>query len=134
LKNVPFCHSPESATYGEILFENNTFVSTSNWILAWENLILFEGSMNFTMIKNYFSYYQKSAELGLVRVSPGFTGGCMPGGVFSIINITNNTFTVPEIPNINYEGYANIVLPLAFNWRVDFFFENNLFKDYPKSM
>lgn len=57
----------------------------------------------------------------------------MPGGVYSIINITNNTFTVPEIPNLSYEGYANIVLPLAFNRRVDYFFENNLFKDYPKS-
>lgn len=57
LSSVPYCTSPESAKYGEIVLNNNSFISTINWVFATDAAITYEGSMNFTMNGNYLNFY-----------------------------------------------------------------------------
>jgi len=54
----------------------------------------------------------------------------MPAGVYSYFNITNNTFTSPDISPKNAESYQNVVYAFGTNWVIDYFLTNNVYRDF----
>jgi len=130
LNIVPYCTTPESVKYGEVVINNNKFISTINWVFATDAAIHYEGSMNFTMIGNYLNYYQKATSAPLVRYAPGLSGRCNPAGVYSVCNLKNNTFSSPDISPNAAEGYQ-IVFFASTNTRVvDLFIHDNIVWDF----